>query len=105
MNAKMFNFKRPNEIVHLDNLWNIWQRKVPYINQKDLGWSIWGYADRNNISFEERHPVEVVIMFIEENSYELKIGLEVLLKRKHPELMNMVTNVNELGDRDPFTYG
>jgi hypothetical protein len=93
----MFNLKNPDEIVHLDNLWNVWQRKVPYINQKDLGWSIWGFADRNNISFEEKNPVEVVIMFLEENSYELKIGLEVLLKRKHPELMNMVTYVNNLG--------
>lgn len=93
----MINLKSPNEIVHLDNLWNIWQRKVPYINQKDLGWSIRGFADKNNISFEDKNPVEVVVMFLEENSYELKISLDALLKRRYPEVMNMVEFVDRLG--------
>ncbi|WP_088363142.1 hypothetical protein [Bacillus cereus] len=97
MNRKWVNLKIPNEIVHLDNLWNIWQRKVPYLNQKDLGWNIWSFADRNNISLTRENYEEVVIMFLEENSYELKIGLESLLRKDQQELKNMVRDVDKLG--------
>ncbi|MGN5650829.1 hypothetical protein [Bacillus sp. Brlt_9] len=97
MNRKWVNLKIPNEIVHLDNLWNIWQRKVPYLNQKDLGWTIWSFADRNNISLTRENYAELVIMFLEENSYELKIGLESLLRKDQQELKNMVRDVDKIG--------